>query len=271
MLLLIVGIGLWCQMFLEPRHLLPEELRCFQLLGRILYILRSGPKAVRKAQLLQRLVNEHHALFVKLYPLEAKPKVHYLLHIPGCIARFSVNLSCFVTERRHKIGKGIAARSFKEFQDTILRQSLLQTLRKFKQPDACRPSTLAGKPTHVPEDQLAMLGMGHLSPLQTAGVYRRSTQASLVSVGGIYKDDVFLFREGPRVLAAEALEFFGYIAGDVIVRCRVLRHEGGIVYSRAPAAVREAFVRSGQVFALVPYLHWQPDTIYIVAGADSMD
>ena len=85
MLLLVVGLGLWCQIFLEPRNLMPEECRCLQLLGRILYILRSGPGAVRKIHLLQRLITSHHDLYMRLYPLAAKPKVHYLLHIPGCI------------------------------------------------------------------------------------------------------------------------------------------------------------------------------------------
>ena len=72
------------------------------------------------------------------------------------------------------------------------------------------------------------------------------------------------------MLVAVAEEFFwlGRIAGDVIVRCRMLQHEGGIAYSSTAA---EAYVSSDKVFAMVPYFSGVPGSIYIVAGADCMD
>ena len=273
-LLLVVGLGLWCQIFLEPKNLMPEECRCLQLLGRILYILRSGPQAVRKIHLLQRLITSHHDLYMRLYPLAAKPKVHYLLHIPGCIYRFGVNLSCFVTERRHKFGKGIAARSFREFQDTILRRSLLETLRVFKEPDAFWPSKLSGKASPLGESQLATLQRagvlpgGTLNPFEMIN-HQRSTEASLESVGAMHKNDVFLIQEGAQVLAAIAVEFFILAAGltrRVVVHCRVMRHEGGTAYNSL--ATTEAYVSSDQVIAVVPYFQWQPPLFHIVAAAD---
>ena len=103
----------------------------------------------------------------------------------------------------------------------------------------------------------------------------RSTAADLESVGGIHKDDLFLFKDGSggsaRVMAAVAEEFFwlDHLAGDVTVRCRVLRHESGIAFSQAGAT--EAYLSSDQICALLPYLSWKPGVIHIVAGADFMD
>ena len=150
MIMLVVGIGMWCRMFLVPRNLLAEEVQCFELLGRIIYILRMGPRAVRKAELLQRLIVRHHRLFVRLYPLEAKPKVHYLLHIPGCLHRFKVNLSCFVTERRHKVGKAVAAYSFKNYQLTVLRRSLRELFRVILDHNVLRPNKILGVAKPIP-------------------------------------------------------------------------------------------------------------------------
>ena len=79
-----------------------------------------------------------------------------------------------------------------------------------------------------------------------------------------------MFKDGAQVLAAAAVEFFrlGHVAGEVTVRCRMLRHEGGIALSRTET---EAYVSSDEVFALLPYFSWQPGIIHIVAGADIMD
>ena len=92
---------------LQPaiRTMLPEEVECLQLLGRILYILRSGNRAVAQLAVLATLVLKHHDLFVRLYPGCAKIKPHLLFHILEAMAYFKVNLSCFSTERKHKDSK----------------------------------------------------------------------------------------------------------------------------------------------------------------------
>ena len=98
-LYLVVVLGLWCQWCLAPCGVLEEEVKCFLLLGRIVYLLRMRNNAVPKWRLLHQLIVQHHELFMKLYPEVAKPKLHYLMHIAKCIEQFGVNLSCFSIER----------------------------------------------------------------------------------------------------------------------------------------------------------------------------
>ena len=62
----ILALCLYVELQPEVRTKLPEETECLQLLGRILYLLRSGRMAVQKVDLLDRLVCEHHDRFVQL-------------------------------------------------------------------------------------------------------------------------------------------------------------------------------------------------------------
>ena len=133
---MIVIMGLWVELNLVPTGALPEEAKCFLLLGRIVFLLRTGDSVRSKLPLLQQLILEHHELFTKLYPAEAKPKVHFLLHVPEQIAKFQKNLSCFVTERKHKQSKGLGAFCYNMMCDTMLRRGLAQHFKHFRQPEA---------------------------------------------------------------------------------------------------------------------------------------
>ena len=275
MILLVVGVGMWCCMFLTPNNLLQDEVKCFELLGRILYILRMGPQAARKALLLQRLILEHHQLFVRLYPAEAKPKVHYLLHIPGCLHRFGVNLSCFVTERRHKLGKGIAAYSFKNFQLTILRRSLRQLFRNVQDRSELRPNKLVGEAKPVPDADLQLLAAAGLWTEEETAETVVSTKASLLHVGEIHRGDVFMAKHGSHFVIGVASRFFRLspedFDGELTVECQVLQHEGGITYRLPPGKEGLTYMHSSLIFALLPYLAWERGIIHIVASADLME
>ena len=134
MLSMMVVVGLWVELTLLPEGVLPEETQCFLLLGRILFLLRTGDRVRSKVVLLQQLILQHHDLFVRLYPEEAKPKVHLLLHVPDLIARFGVNLSCFVTERKHKQSKNLRAFCFHKMVETMLRTTLRNFFQHFQEP-----------------------------------------------------------------------------------------------------------------------------------------
>jgi hypothetical protein len=274
MILLVVGIGMWCCIFLTPNNLLQVEVRCFELLGRIVYILRMGPQAVKKALLLQRLIVEHQKLFLRLYPLEAKPKLHYLLHIPGCLHRFGVNLSCFATERRHKIGKGIAAFSFKNFQLTILRRSLRQMFRTVTDRTDLRPNNLLGTAKPVPDADLELLRALGLWTEEETEETLVSMKASLVHVGEINRGDLFVAKHGSHFEIGMASRFFTLspkdFDGEVTVECEVLRHEGGITYRLPPAQEGLTYVHGSLVVGLVPYLSWEAHVFHIVASADML-
>ena len=133
-LTLMVIVCLWAELIMVPALAMPEETKCLLLMGRILYMLQSGRAVLSRLPLLQQLILEHHALFVRLYPDGAKPKVHFLLHIPLLFDRFKANLSCFVTERKHKQSKRYGAFCVNMMCDTMLRKSLQEHFTQFQRP-----------------------------------------------------------------------------------------------------------------------------------------
>ena len=53
---MMVVVGLWVELTLLPEGVLPEETQCFLLLGRILFLLRTGDRVRSKLRLLQQLI-----------------------------------------------------------------------------------------------------------------------------------------------------------------------------------------------------------------------
>ena len=94
---------------LASTGILPQHQRCLEKMVRILEILRLGEKAKLHLSELTVCIAEHAELCREIYPYAAKPKFHYLFHVPDCIRRFG-NLNCFATERKHKKVKSLAAR-----------------------------------------------------------------------------------------------------------------------------------------------------------------
>ena len=64
----ILSLCLYVELQPQLQDALHEEIRSLLLLGRILYILRTGHRAVEKLVLLSQLVLQHHLLFARLYP-----------------------------------------------------------------------------------------------------------------------------------------------------------------------------------------------------------
>ncbi|CAE7471645.1 unnamed protein product [Symbiodinium sp. CCMP2592] len=85
-----------------------EHCRCLALLAKIFRILGSGDRAVQQLQELRRCIAEHARLFRRLYENCVKPKFHWAFHVPGCMEKFGVNMSCFVTERKNAVVKSLA-------------------------------------------------------------------------------------------------------------------------------------------------------------------
>ena len=73
---MIEALGAFCEAALLPNEKLQEECRCFGLLVRIAYILRSGDRAAGRLGLLQELLQQHHDAYLRLYPDCEKPKLH---------------------------------------------------------------------------------------------------------------------------------------------------------------------------------------------------
>ena len=107
-LLVIPILYMFGMTVLQPAGVLPEHARCMGLMARILAILQAGDDAVRHVHELTALIGEHARAFALLYEDLAKPKFHWMFHIPRGLRRFG-NYSCFGPERKHRIVKTIAA------------------------------------------------------------------------------------------------------------------------------------------------------------------
>ena len=74
------------------------EIRCFWHMFTLLEILRGGNPAD-----LPRLkwdIAQHHLMYIMVFPLCLKPKLHYIFHVPGCWEAWHCLLSCYGAERR---------------------------------------------------------------------------------------------------------------------------------------------------------------------------
>ena len=98
----------------DPGHALYDHMKCFVKLAMIINILQMGPDgAVPYVGMLRRLINQHAEDFARLYPKHRKPKWHHLFHIADGIEFLNKLLSCFVTERKHRMAKRAALHIFR--------------------------------------------------------------------------------------------------------------------------------------------------------------
>ena len=112
---------------------LPEHVSCFRNLVFIVGLLQTGPEeAMRYTADLDRLFKIHHDQFWQLYAAGIKPKVHHARHIVDGMRWLGKCLSCFVTERKHRVVKGHALHIFRHYEhtltDTVL-HSQIETIR----------------------------------------------------------------------------------------------------------------------------------------------
>jgi hypothetical protein len=103
---------------------LPNEAECFLMLSQILGILSLGPRnSMKFVDKLKALTIEHHRLYVQLYAEHVKPKLHQTHHVA---TSSGILLSCFVTERKHRLVKKFAINTCRHFEHTTLLDCLHQ-------------------------------------------------------------------------------------------------------------------------------------------------
>ena len=101
--------------------LIPEEFEAFTKLHHIIGILQMGPEdAMCHVGTLRTLIAQHLESYCRLYDEYVKPKMHHLFHVPDGMAWVGKLLSCFVTERKHKMIKRAALYVFRHIEHTVL-------------------------------------------------------------------------------------------------------------------------------------------------------
>ena len=144
-LVMIPCIMLFLDMVVGTNGAFANELKCFQLLYCIRFILEDNDLAVDAADsgLLDRLIREHHVLFLQLYRLCRRPKLHFLLHLPKLIRRWRRHLDCFAAERHHRKSKRRAHYIFKNLGTTLLRRTVTELLQEVQKPHYFEPFHIA--------------------------------------------------------------------------------------------------------------------------------
>ena len=134
LLSLLPIIRIFAETVLKPAGILPQHIACYHLLCDIVEIMGLGDRAVQYVAVLRATIEKHHELYVAIYGKEAcQPKFHYTMHLPDVLERFKVNLSCFVTERKHRLSKSVASRTFNLFEQVLLTDYLMRYLQDFRE------------------------------------------------------------------------------------------------------------------------------------------
>ena len=261
----VMAMGLYSVVLLQPRGKLPREIECFLILGRILNILRSGYRAVARVRLLEQLVLQHHDLFMQLYPECAKIKPHLLFHIVECIYIFQANISCFCTERKHKSSKRIATFAFNNWCLTMMRRDLGGLLAHATTPQAFQAYWLENpKQVVLPRNfEEAAAGVQlelALHNLQLEG------KALHTPVGVIHPNDFVAFtRTDGSVAVGFAKKLLQHPGGTYWCLLHVPQSLGGAAFHKVNG--QYCLIPASAVRGTFPYFIAQ-DRIYLVAPVD---
>jgi len=226
----------FCKRVLQPAGFLPRHVACFLLLSRILALLCSGDKVLEQLEQLQDLIGQHHDLYVQLYPAHVRPKLHYLMHLPGCFREMQCNISCFVCERRHRVVKQLAASCFRHYEHVLTSGVLSRMIIDIQDPHfGCAIQLQSPRPFPEGTDVF-----GDLLGTELVEVFA-ATRASIPWAGLVCRADVVTMSLEEGVLAGRVDMFFCVIARGVsrfFVQLAVFAAVGDSRYNPTPIGSR---------------------------------
>ena len=157
-------------------RLIPDEFEAFTKLHQIIGILRMGPEdAMKYVDELRTLISQHLELFNRLYQdYSIKPKMHHIFHVPDGMEWVGRLLSCFVTERKHKMIKRSALYVFRHIEHTVLTDVVNTTFQQ----------VLSGHDLYKD----AFLVMPH--DCELAGIAFRRSRAACIRIGHVACGDL---------------------------------------------------------------------------------
>ena len=179
---------------------LGEHFEAFQKLWHIVGLLRMGAEdAVQHADTLLVLIAEHLRLITKLYGDQAKPKAHHLFHVVDGMVHLRRLLSCFVTERKHKLIKSSALHVFRHLEHTVLHDAMNKSIVQILDGhDLYKEAFLVAPVTSI---ELATV------------VFRRSSKCAL-RIGLVSAGDLIINASGD---VAKVVSVFQQSIGDELV------------------------------------------------------
>jgi len=126
-------MNIFLQDVVRPLRVIDERvIECFALLDRILKLCTLGPgKAAQHIDLLEATIDQHAELFAAVHGAVIKPKFHFLFHVVDHARDLGRLLSCFVTERRHRMVKAPSAYIYNQFERTLIASQLSSIVGRF--------------------------------------------------------------------------------------------------------------------------------------------
>ena len=129
---------------------LRAEVNSFSCLCSVLDMLQNLKKGIGSPTELAKVIKQHMASFLAVYtPEDAKPKHHFLVHIPAQVARDGLLLDCFVLERKHQMLKACCnwIDNTCSFEKSTLARAVLEQRRELDKP-GWTAHGLQGQPNH---------------------------------------------------------------------------------------------------------------------------
>jgi hypothetical protein len=137
-------LGFFLDAIVAPMKLaiLQPYIDCFVMLRIIFTILQRAD--IQDLELLKDATQTHHSLYMELYPLCLKPKLHAVAHIYDFWKRWHRLLSCFAPERHHRCMKKTMSFSYNRSQMTTLAYDVRSWFKSLDNDAIFQPTHLVG-------------------------------------------------------------------------------------------------------------------------------
>ena len=178
-LTMIPVLHMFLEVFIAPR--ISEHIEAFTLLHHIVGLLRLGPEtAMQHTTTLTKLMSRHLEKVVKLYGSNVKPKAHHFFHVVDGMLWVGKLLSCFVTERKHRIIKKAALYIFRHIEHTVLTDIVNTSFEQVAEGHDLYKAVFLVNP----------------SPMLLRGQAFHTSRSAVLPIGLVSKGDVVITSEG---------------------------------------------------------------------------
>ena len=208
---LVPIVLLFLEKFCSDHRDLDHYVRMFRLLHMILGVFATGAEETRQhVDSLRRVMSEFHELANQCWRI--KPKLHHMHHVLDGCEWLGKLLSCFVTERKHRLVKDSALHVMRHIEHTVLADVINSQCNQMANGTSlwCEFSLVNPKPIGMPGFH------GSTSALTRCGFIRKGdivwcTEARCCRVASFYEAFgdffaavAFLTNQGPLSMFAES-------------------------------------------------------------------
>ncbi len=148
---IVTVLRLFTDTTIRPSGSLANVVQYLDSLWDLLSALMSGDAVLDDLPGLRFKLRAHHILFCQMFSEHVRPKLQYMTHLAQCFQEQRCNVSCFVTERKHRSLKETAARSFGNCASSVLSREIFSHMEHMQDERSFVPSYLIGRSCGPPE------------------------------------------------------------------------------------------------------------------------